>query len=107
MHPDQRTLDACSSCFGILVFPHSNNRPAGRDKPFRRLLVTDTSSLNLRPPEVAVVAWPGHMIGTTVPEATVDKNGDTCLRKHDVGAAPQRMFRCQINAEPVATAMKD
>jgi hypothetical protein len=69
----------------ILMLPDSDRTPAVlRHQPVR-LGVTLSISLDLSSPPVRVGRRPCGMLRTTVPEATVDKNGHPGPPEDDIG----------------------
>src|SRR3954449_12536487 len=70
-----------------LVLPDPHDRPAlGREARVRVAVARDVS-LDLRPPEVRVVARPRTVLGAAVPEAAVDEHRDLRAGEDDVGLA--------------------
>lgn len=80
------------------MFPYTNGDPAGRTKCFVSLQISFAVAPNLLSPEVRVRASDSVMLGTAVPEATVDEHGDFRACENQVGAAIEGSEGARIDA---------
>lgn len=89
-----------------VVLPHSDDVPANFGK---RSIVTPIAChvrLELRPPPLAVPFREIAVLGTRVPEATVDEYRHSRFREDDVGSATDARDRRSVNAKPQSSAME-
>jgi hypothetical protein len=68
------------------MLPDADHSPASILKDCSRDLVSSAVSMDLLLPPIAVLLRPCPMNRASMPEATIDKDGDTSARKNDVGA---------------------
>lgn len=89
---------------GGLVFPDPHDRPSLLGEECVVPAVALDRSVELGLPPVTVGLRAGRMVGTAVPEATVDEYGDPLAGKYDVGGATQRVDGPDVltEAEPSA-----
>ena len=80
-------LDAVSGGHGILVLPHTYDRPSLSTQEIVRLAISLHIARELLKPPLTVVGRKVPVLGAPVPEAAVDEDGDLCGSEHDVDAA--------------------
>jgi hypothetical protein len=89
------------------VFPHLNDFPASCVQLADCLAVPVSRPLYLCPPPLAVVAWPGAVVGAPVPEAAVHVHRDLSPGKDDVRApATERRQRRPLDMEAETLSVK-
>jgi hypothetical protein len=80
----QGFLDLLHYLIRRLVFPDSENSPAGGDEDGPILSISDLVAIELGRPPFSIGRWAGCMLRTAVPKAAVDKDGQLLTRKYDV-----------------------
>jgi len=70
----------------IFVLPEAQDSPAAHAQRPVRLRVSRPILLQLRPPPLTVVAWPGGVLLARVPEAAINEHNDTPLAEYNVCA---------------------
>jgi len=87
------------------VFPDTENSPASRHKYCVSLTVTLFVACEFSSPEIGVRMGDDEMIGAAVPEATIDKHGETFTREHEIGGSPDSRNRTRAHTEAQSTAV--
>lgn len=87
-HELRHTSGHARCIFADLVFPHSKNPPTGGLKGGGTAAVTLDVLSELPSPERSRTARRNVVIWTSVPEATVEEDGDPGSREHKVRARP-------------------
>lgn len=91
---------------GFVVLPDSYDRPASRGEAEVHFSISGLVSFELGLPVVAVRLRSSSVLGTAVPEATVDEDGDLLpgeydIRLHESFRQSDRMMLPEAKAEPV------
>jgi hypothetical protein len=81
------------------VLPHAHDLPAGLCEKSVGLAIAIACPRDLVAPPIPVVFRPRHMFGASMPEATVDEDGNSETREHDV-CTPPRAGQRRMNTEP-------
>lgn len=80
-------LDTVGSGHGILVLPHTNDRPSLSTQEVVRLAISLHIARELLEPPLTVVCREVPVLAAPVPEAAVDEDSDLRGSEHDVDAA--------------------
>ena len=103
----KRAPDAANSARWSLVLPDAHNRPSGGLQRLSRRRIAGHVPGKLWSPVSGVPLGLGSVSGATVPEASIDKHGNTLSRKDNVWLDPNLTHRNrQILSKPVASRMK-
>jgi hypothetical protein len=89
-----------------LMFPDPDDRPAGGSQPAVRVSVTLDVPLDLAAPPRRIVPRPGDVVRASMPEASVDEDGDFQPSKHHVGLPIQAGDRRAIRRETESSLSK-
>jgi hypothetical protein len=84
--PLQRLCHAESCDRRIRMLPKSEHRPSSCAQLEVSVPVSEAVRLNLRSPPIRVGLWPSAVLGTAMPEATIDKHRD--FRSHEGDVRP-------------------
>jgi hypothetical protein len=72
----------------IIVLPKPYDMPPGGFEPFIGLAVALDVLVDLLAPPICIGLGPRTVYGTSVPEASIDKDGDACAWEGHVSPAP-------------------
>jgi hypothetical protein len=72
------------------MFPYSEHLPPAGSEQARNSLIPTAISPDLRRPVFQIARRHATMLRTAMPEAAIDKQGDTFFSKDEVGPARQR-----------------
>lgn len=78
-------LDGIDHAVRLVVFPEPEDAPPGGLKCGRLSSVSGLVVHELLVPVLGIRCRPRAMVGTPMPEATIDEDGDPRSREHDVG----------------------
>jgi hypothetical protein len=81
--------DSIGGFVGIFVLPDSDADPTGFGEALIGVAVSGSVVGDLAGPERSVGGCDGVVLGTAVPEAAVDENGDAGRGEHHVGGASE------------------
>ena len=88
------------------MFPDSDHYPAGPCESIIGSTVSSDIRVELLPPPRRVGLREGLVVGTAVPETTIDKHGNSNPGEHDVGSGSPDLGKRQIYAVPESPAVK-
>ncbi len=91
----------------IVVFPDADHSPASGCQTTSRVVITLLVARDLLEPVPAVHGLAAAaVIRTTMPEASVDKDGYTRSREEDVSSTPEGRVRTDVHAVSEPTTMQ-
>jgi hypothetical protein len=81
------------------VLPYAHDLPAGLREKSVGLAIAIARPRDLVAPPISVVFRPRHVFGAAMPEATVDEDGNSETREHDV-CTPPRAGQRRMKTKP-------
>jgi hypothetical protein len=89
------------------VFPYPDDLPTKGVQPLIGVGIPEAIGFDLFPPENGIALRPGGMLGTAMPEATVDEYGDTNAGKYDICDASGHRQQWHVEAIAQASGMQN
>lgn len=99
--------DLLHRLLGRYMLPDAQNSPTGLAKPPLILMIPRDIAFELRDPILGVLPGDGPVLGTAVPEATIDEHRKHVLGKHNVwpDASPFFQLDVVVLTEPIASTV--
>jgi hypothetical protein len=99
-------LDPVSRYHRVLVLPDADYGPTVLPETSVGFAIPFSVAVELALPPLGVGLWPGAVLGTGVPEAAVDVDGDAGGPKDDVGTGANAWDRSAVDPEADAAAVE-
>ena len=80
--------DAACGLAGVFVFPDPDRLPTEGMQPLIGIGISGSIGFDLLAPEIGIALRPGSVLGTPVPEASIDEDGHLRAAENDVSDAP-------------------
>jgi hypothetical protein len=88
------------------VFPDVHGFPTGCAEALIRVTIPGSVRLDLCQPPVPIAHWRDEVLGTSVPETSVDEDREANSGEGDVNAPPRQPRDRVLNSKSSSTSMK-